>query len=149
MVVVCACKCLFQKQISISVAWHIKSQSEILNMTDTVVAPEPLSKIVWRVNKKFDQSSVVNIENGQDYNQYQSPSVYSSTGAGENVNIAERYLFEVIFFLKNSLNHFIFIYMYFKGNNSIEDRSGRKLEAIRSRYRTNSLYRITNKENHT
>ncbi|CAF2588467.1 unnamed protein product [Rotaria sp. Silwood2] len=70
-------------------------------MTDFSIAPEPLNKLVWRFddnNLALSSSIVLADADGENHEYYQSksPSIINSYETGENVNIAERYLLEVI-----------------------------------------------------
>ncbi|CAF0747482.1 unnamed protein product [Rotaria sp. Silwood1] len=70
-------------------------------MTNFSIAPEPLNKLVWHFGgKNSELSSSIFVENvdGKNLEHYQlkpSPTINSYV-AGENVNIAERYLLEAI-----------------------------------------------------
>ncbi|CAF3424257.1 unnamed protein product [Rotaria sp. Silwood1] len=78
-------------------------------MTNFSIAPEPLNKLVWHFGgKNSELSSSIFVENvdGKNLEHYQlkpSPTINSYV-AGENVNIAERYLLEVLV-EKFSLNY--------------------------------------------
>ncbi|CAF1120790.1 unnamed protein product [Rotaria sordida] len=70
-------------------------------MTDFLIAPEPLNKLIWRFDNKnlaLSSSIVVDDVDRENHEHFQSnsSSIVNSCGTGENVNIAERYLLEAI-----------------------------------------------------
>ena len=83
-------------------------------MTDISIAPESLTKLVWRfTGTSLSPSSTVIVEDldgePNDYYPIESLSSKSDTyTTGENVNLIERYLLEVIHFFSKTfhLNYF-------------------------------------------
>jgi hypothetical protein len=74
-------------------------------MADTSIAPEPLNKLVWRSGSVLPYlvtSVVVEDLNGENTEYYQSQpsSTPNPFTVGENVNLVERYLLEVLFLIK-------------------------------------------------
>lgn len=74
-------------------------------MADTSIAPEPLNKLVWRSGSVLPYlvtSVVVEDLNGENTEYYQSQpsSTTNPFTVGENVNLVERYLLEVLFLIK-------------------------------------------------
>ena len=79
-------------------------------MVDTSIPPEPLNKLVWAINKRSLSLTKVDVledyegenNNTQTYYSQRSPVVLSNPyTTGENVNLVERYLSEVLIFFKD------------------------------------------------